>query len=75
MPRCVLQAIPSGRLSLEPNTASQWPNGDADPLRVSALSRAGCLVFQYVDEEELMKAIQGFSSVTKEHTTFTDTQL
>lgn len=31
--------------------------------------------FQYVDEEELMNAIKGFSSVTKEHTTFTDTHL
>ncbi|EGV92555.1 Usherin [Cricetulus griseus] len=29
----------------------------------------------YVDEEELMNAIKGFSSVTKEHTTFTDTHL
>lgn len=29
----------------------------------------------YVDEEDLMNAIKGFSSVTKEHTTFTDTQL
>ena len=29
----------------------------------------------YVDEEDLMNAIKGFSSVTKEHTTFTDTHL
>nr|KAF6302646.1 hypothetical protein mPipKuh1_018529 [Pipistrellus kuhlii] len=29
----------------------------------------------YLDEEDLMDAIKGFSSVTKEHTTFTDTQL
>ncbi|XP_028616049.1 usherin isoform X2 [Grammomys surdaster] len=29
----------------------------------------------YVDEEELMNAIKGFSSVTKEHTAFTDTHL
>ncbi|XP_058131204.1 usherin [Dasypus novemcinctus] len=29
----------------------------------------------YVDEEDLMNAIKGFSSVTKEHTTFTDTNL
>ncbi|XP_016076620.1 PREDICTED: usherin [Miniopterus natalensis] len=29
----------------------------------------------YVDEEDLMKAIKGFSSVAKEHTTFTDTHL
>ncbi|KAG8518191.1 Usherin, partial [Galemys pyrenaicus] len=29
----------------------------------------------YVDEEDLMNAIKGFSSVTKEQTTFTDTQL
>ncbi|XP_003474286.2 usherin isoform X2 [Cavia porcellus] len=29
----------------------------------------------YVDEEDLMNVIKGFSSVTKEHTTFTDTQL
>nr|XP_004672060.2 usherin [Jaculus jaculus] len=29
----------------------------------------------YVDEEDLMNAIKGLSSVTKEHTTFTDTQL
>ncbi|ELW55473.1 Usherin [Tupaia chinensis] len=29
----------------------------------------------YVDEEDLMDAIKGFSSVTKEHTTFTDTHL
>ncbi|EDL94956.1 rCG20280 [Rattus norvegicus] len=28
-----------------------------------------------VDEEELMNAIKGFSSVTKEHTAFTDTHL
>lgn len=33
------------------------------------------LIFQYVDEEDLMNAIKGFSSVTKEHTTFTDTHL
>uniref|UniRef100_A0A8C9BFN6 Usherin n=1 Tax=Phocoena sinus TaxID=42100 RepID=A0A8C9BFN6_PHOSS len=29
----------------------------------------------YVDEEDLMNAIKGFSSMTKEHTTFTDTHL
>ncbi|XP_074120778.1 usherin [Sminthopsis crassicaudata] len=29
----------------------------------------------YVDDEDLMNAIKGFSSVTKEHTTFTDTHL
>ncbi|ELK32172.1 Usherin [Myotis davidii] len=29
----------------------------------------------YLDEEDLMNAIKGFSSVTKEHTTFTDTHL
>ncbi|XP_013375386.1 PREDICTED: usherin isoform X1 [Chinchilla lanigera] len=29
----------------------------------------------YVDEEDLMNVIKGFSSVTKEHTTFTDTHL
>uniref|UniRef100_A0A673TE79 Usherin n=1 Tax=Suricata suricatta TaxID=37032 RepID=A0A673TE79_SURSU len=29
----------------------------------------------YVDEEDLMSAIKGFSSVTKEHTAFTDTHL
>nr|XP_020768783.1 usherin-like [Odocoileus virginianus texanus] len=29
----------------------------------------------YVDEEDLMNAIKGFSSVTKEHTAFTDTHL
>ncbi|KAI5940642.1 Usherin [Manis javanica] len=29
----------------------------------------------YVDEEDLMNAIKGFNSVTKEHTTFTDTHL
>ncbi|XP_039386307.1 usherin [Mauremys reevesii] len=29
----------------------------------------------YVDDEDLVNAIKGFSTVTKEHTTFTDTQL
>ncbi|XP_006890633.1 PREDICTED: usherin [Elephantulus edwardii] len=29
----------------------------------------------YVDEDDLMNAIKGFSSVTKEHTAFTDTHL
>ncbi|TKC35869.1 hypothetical protein EI555_002312, partial [Monodon monoceros] len=29
----------------------------------------------YADEEDLMNAIKGFSSMTKEHTTFTDTHL
>uniref|UniRef100_G3U823 Usherin n=1 Tax=Loxodonta africana TaxID=9785 RepID=G3U823_LOXAF len=29
----------------------------------------------YMDEEDLMNAIKGFSSVTKEHTTFADTHL
>lgn len=30
---------------------------------------------QYVDEEDLVNVIKGFSTVTKEHTTFTDTHL
>ncbi|KAL8185403.1 UNVERIFIED_CONTAM: Usherin [Gekko kuhli] len=29
----------------------------------------------YVDDEDLVSAIKGFSTVTKEHTTFTDTHL
>ncbi|KAL2305966.1 hypothetical protein Nmel_003865 [Mimus melanotis] len=29
----------------------------------------------YVDEEDLVNVIKGFSTVTKEHTTFTDTHL
>ncbi|NWH38928.1 USH2A protein, partial [Chloropsis hardwickii] len=34
---------------------------------------AGCGL--YVDEEDLVNVIKGFSTVTKEHTTFTDTHL
>ncbi|XP_048457102.1 usherin [Rhincodon typus] len=31
--------------------------------------------FMFPDDEELFESIKGFSSVTKEHTIFTDTQL
>lgn len=44
-------------------------------LMANSLTRDDWLNFQYVDEEDLMNAIKGFSSVTKEHTTFTDTHL
>ncbi|XP_055465169.1 usherin [Psammomys obesus] len=44
----------------------------ADSLWETIMGHSSAL---YVDEEELMNAIKGFSSVTKEHTTFTDTQL
>ncbi|XP_077013931.1 usherin [Tamandua tetradactyla] len=43
-----------------------------DPLWESIMGHDSGL---YVDEEDLMNAIKGFSSVTKEHTTFTDTNL
>lgn len=45
---------------------------DDDTLWGTILGPDGGL---YVDEEDLMNAIKGFSSVTKEHTTFTDTHL
>lgn len=34
-----------------------------------------CFVFQYVEEDEFVDAIKALSSVKKEHTMFTDTQL
>lgn len=30
---------------------------------------------QYAEEDDLVNVIKGFSTVTKEHTTFTDTHL
>lgn len=73
--RCACEGVPSLRSVAGRGPPTTPAGAEPGPWRNQHRPDPAARSFQYVDEEGLMNAIKGFSSVTKEHTTFTDTHL